>query len=233
MIRGKWYAALKPEFSKEYYSKLYETVVGAYQRDTVYPPSDKLYSALEYVSAPEDVKCIIMGQNPYHGKGQANGLAFSVNPEIKVPPSLENIYKEIIEEYKKDYPALDRSAFPNGNLEYWAKQGVLLLNSSLTVLEGQPNSHLDIGWQNLTDAIVQAVFDAGGGQVVMLWGNNARSLKTRIKIPDDRLVLESAHPSPLSASRGFFGNGHFRKCNSYLTEKGKNPVAWFPGYFLE
>ena len=228
MIKGAWYNALRQEFSKEYYKHLYDTVTEAYKTDTVYPPGDKLYSALDYINSPKDVKCIIIGQDPYHGEGQANGLAFSVSSGIKVPPSLENIFKEILNEYKTIYPWVERSVFPNGNLEYLAKQGVLLLNSSLSVLKGRPNSHSNIGWQQLTDAIVKTVFDAGGGHVVMLWGNNAKSLKERVQIPNGILVLESAHPSPLSANKGFFGNGHFVKCNEYLSSIGEKQIAWIP-----
>lgn len=227
MITGEWYDVLRPEFSKDYYKQLYETVTHAYATETVYPPSKNLYSALDYIKSPKDVKCIIMGQDPYHGKGQANGLAFSVNPGVKVPPSLENIFKEILNEHPSVW-VKPENAFPDGNLEYLAKQGVLLLNSSLTVLEGRPNSHSNIGWQNLTDAIVQAVFDADGGNVIMLWGNNARSLKNRVKIPKTTLVLESVHPSPLTAYRGFFNNMHFVKCNEFLATSYKEKITWIP-----
>lgn len=229
MIQGEWLNNLQKEFSKPYYKELYNTVNEAYANDTVYPPADKIFNALE-LTPLENVKCVIIGQDPYHGKGQANGLAFSVNDDCEIPPSLQNIYKEIRNEYK--IPDLNTSIYPkNGNLENWAKQGVLLLNSSLTVLEGRPNSHSNIGWQYFTDAIIRIVNEKTRPVVFMLWGNNAKSITDRITFNSYHLVLTTSHPSPYSVNRGFNDCGHFKKCNNFLIKNKIQPINWIYDWY--
>ena len=188
-----------------------------YQVKTVFPPASKIFAAFD--SCPVDnVKVVIIGQDPYHGEGQANGLCFSVNPGIQLPPSLINIYKEI----KSDIGSLAQT---DGNLENWAKQGVLLLNATLTVEAHCAGSHQRKGWETFTDAVIDKIANTCSGVVFMLWGNYA--IKKGELIDRSRhLVLTSAHPSPLSASRGFFGNHHFSRANDYLIAHGKEPIVW-------
>lgn len=216
-IGNSWDEILSEEFNKEYYLNIREILKKDYVQKTVFPPMDEIFSCLKY-TAFEDVKVVILGQDPYHGKGQANGLAFSVKKGIKLPPSLRNIYKEIEDDIgiKMRY---------DGDLTYLAKQGVLLLNASLTVIESQPNSHSEIGWKNLTDSIIMHLNDKANPVCFLLWGKNAQMKKNLIKSPN-HLILESPHPSPFSASRGFFGCRHFSKTNKFLKETGQKPINW-------
>lgn len=218
-IGETWKNQLAEEFEKPYFGWLADFIRKEYADPSVkvYPPASKIFEAFN-ATPFDDVKVVIIGQDPYHGPGQANGLCFSVNPGISFPPSLLNIFKEIESETGKPVPA-------DGDLSRWARQGVLLLNSSLTVREHCPKSHSSIGWEQLTDAAVRKLATEREGLVFMLWGADA--IKKGSFIDRDRhLVLTSPHPSPLSARRGFFGNGHFNAANVYLTEHGKTPIDW-------
>lgn len=212
-----WKEALKDEFAKPYFDRLTATVRNDYQHGRVYPPAGRIFAAFD-ASPFRETKVVIIGQDPYHGAGQANGLAFSVNPGVPFPPSLRNIFTEVSADTGVPMPA-------SGDLSRWAEQGVLLLNTSLTVRESQPKSHSGIGWEQLTDAAVQAASDKLDGVVFLLWGADAA--RKRLMIDESRhLVLTSPHPSPLSAHRGFFGNHHFTRANEYLVSHGKTPVEW-------
>lgn len=217
-IENSWKKVLEEEFEKDYFSKLISFVKDQYSTHTCYPKGSKIFSAFDHCPF-NDVQVVILGQDPYHGPGQAHGLSFSVNDGVPFPPSLVNIFKEIQADLGKPYPV-------SGNLERWANQGVLLLNSVLTVRQGEPNSHQGYGWETFTDAVIKKISDEGRDVVFMLWGTPAR--KKGAKIDRARhLVLESGHPSPLSANRGlWFGNRHFSKANAYLEEKGKHQVNW-------
>lgn len=228
MIEGEWLKYLQDEFSKDYYKGLYETVNNAYANQTVYPPANELFSALE-LTPYESVKCVILGQDPYHGKGQAHGLAFSVKPECPIPPSLQNIYTEIRREYR--IPDISDISPKNGYLINWAKQGVLLLNTSLTVLEGKPGSHSNIGWQLFTDAIIRAVNNKTRPVVFMLWGNHAKSVVERVNFNSQHLILNASHPSPFSANKGFFGCNHFKDCNNFLIKNKIQPINWIYDWY--
>lgn len=198
---------------------LVQTVERLRKTRTVYPPADRVFRALE-LTPFNDVRAIILGQDPYHGPGQAHGLAFSVPEGIKAPPSLRNMFKEIASDvYGGDPPTFST------NLERWARQGVLLLNSSLTVEAGQAGSHQKLGWHALTDQIVETLSQQRRHLVFMLWGAHAQSKRALID-GDAHLVLESAHPSPLSAYRGFFGSRHFSQANAYLEAHKKAPISW-------
>lgn len=217
-IEEGWKKALKEEFEKPYFAQLAARIRQAYAGPKpVYPPARSIFAAFD-ATPFDDVKVVIVGQDPYHGPGQANGLAFSVAPGQPFPPSLRNIFKEVSAETGAPTPAY-------GDLSRWARQGVLLLNASLTVEEHSPKSHAGIGWEQLTDAAVEALNRNREGLVFMLWGSDAIRKGMRI---DQRkhLVLTSPHPSPLSASRGFFGNGHFNTANEYLKSQGKSPIKW-------
>lgn len=218
-IEPSWKNHLADEFAKPYFEGLAEFVRKEYADPgtRIYPPASKIFAAFNETPF-DDVKVVIMGQDPYHGPGQANGLSFSVNPGVSFPPSLMNIFKEIQNETGKPIPA-------DGDLSRWARQGVLLLNSSLTVREHAPKSHASIGWETLTDAAVRKLAAERDGLVFMLWGADA--IRKGSFIDRNRhLVLTSPHPSPLSAHRGFFGNGHFNAANSYLESQGKQPIDW-------
>lgn len=218
-IEPSWKKVLNEEFNKPYFESLAEFVRKEYSNPAykVYPPASKIFEAFNETPF-EDVKVVIIGQDPYHGAGQANGLCFSVNPGIPYPPSLLNIFKEIQAETGKPIPE-------NGDLSRWARQGVLLLNSSLTVREHTPKSHSGIGWETLTDQAVRKLAEERSGIVFMLWGADA--IRKGAFIDRNRhLVLTSPHPSPLSAHRGFFGNGHFNAANEYLVKTGKTPIEW-------
>lgn len=216
-IQQDWKKALGPEFDKPYFADLVRRVRADYQTGTVYPSGPQIFSAFD-LTAPQDVKVVIVGQDPYHGPGQANGLAFSVNEGVSLPPSLRNIFIEISNETGAPVPS-------DGNLERWARQGVLLLNSSLTVKAHSPRSHANIGWEQLTDAAIRHINDTRQGVVFLLWGADA--IKKAAMIDRSRhLVLTSPHPSPLSAHRGFFGNRHFITTNEYLQNHGKTPIIW-------
>ena len=216
-IAESWKTRLQPEFSKPYFHQLAEFVKGEYQRHQVYPAGKKIFSAFDYCTF-DDLKVVIIGQDPYHGQGQANGLCFSVNDGVATPPSLINIFKEIKDDLGKEMP-------PNGNLERWAKQGVLLLNATLTVRAHTPGSHQNKGWEQFTDAVIRIVSTQCEGIVFMLWGAYAQR-KGSIIDTSKHLVLQSAHPSPFAANRGFFGNKHFSKANAYLKKIGKGPIEW-------
>lgn len=213
----QWNDILSKEIVKPYYKELYNFVQKEYEKNTVYPPKDKLLNALS-LTPFDDIKCVILGQDPYHGYNQAMGLAFSVPYGVEIPPSLQNIYKEIQSEF--NYKMSD-----DGNLTKWAKQGVLLLNSVLTVQAGKPASHQGKGWETYTDAILKAVNKKKEHVVYFLWGSFAKSKKALLNNPN-HLILEAPHPSPLSAYRGFFGCNHFKKCNEYLTANGVKPIDW-------
>lgn len=217
MLDNGWLPYLEPEYAKDYYKELYDFITKEYRERVIFPPAKEVYSALEH-TALHDVKVVILGQDPYHERGQAHGMSFSVKPGIKIPPSLQNMYKEISQELGCYIPN-------NGYLEKWANQGVLLLNTVLTVREGAANSHKDKGWEQFTDAVIKAVNAQDRPVVYLLWGSNARSKKALINNPK-HLVLESVHPSPLSAYNGFFGCGHFKKCNEFLESNGIKPIDW-------
>lgn len=216
-IGNSWDDLLKDEWNKDYYKKIREILISDYKNQTVYPDMNYIFEALKLVSF-ENCKVVILGQDPYHNPGQAHGLSFSVKPNVKTPPSLLNIYKELQMEYGYAIPN-------NGYLMKWAKQGVLLLNSSLTVIKNKPNSHSKIGWQILTDKIIEILGNSGRPIVFILWGNNAR-MKRELISNKKALILESPHPSPFSANRGFFGCNHFKKTNEFLIYNGLEPIDW-------
>lgn len=216
-IENGWLEALKPEFSKPYYKDLFQTVKSEYEHGLVFPPADDLFSAFHYTDLP-DVKVVILGQDPYHNVGQAHGLSFSVRPGVEAPPSLVNIFKELQDDLGCEIP-------DNGYLVKWAKQGVLLLNTVLTVRAHEANSHRGIGWEQFTDAAIAAINKQNRPIVYMLWGRPAQSKKSMITNPN-HLVLMAPHPSPLSAYRGFFGCKHFSTANKFLEEKGISPIDW-------
>lgn len=217
-IHASWKKELHEEFEKAYFENLVKFVKGEYGRYTCYPPGKSIFAAFEY--CPFDkVEVVILGQDPYHGKGQAHGLCFSVNEEVPMPPSLLNIFREIETDLGKPFPT-------NGNLKRWAKQGVLLLNSTLTVRANQAGSHQNKGWEAFTDSVIKKISDKKENVVFFLWGSYARKKGSKID-RQKHLVLESGHPSPLSANRGlWFGNKHFGKANEYLREKGKKEIDW-------
>ncbi len=216
-ITGQWAEALKEEFSKPYYASLYKTVLNEYRTREVFPPSTDIFNAFAFTPL-EQVKVVILGQDPYHDVGQANGLCFSVHKGVKVPPSLVNIYKELHSDLGCTIPS-------HGDLTKWAKQGVLLLNSVLTVRAHAANSHRDIGWQEFTDAAIRVLTEQDRPIVFILWGAQARKKKSMIHNPK-HLVIESAHPSPLSAYNGFFGSRPFSRCNAYLQSCQIEPIDW-------
>lgn len=205
------------ESSKPYYSDLMKFVDSEYSAGEVFPPREKIFRSLE-LTPLDSVKCVILGQDPYHDVGQAHGLAFSVNPGVKIPPSLANIYKELHDELGTYIP-------DNGFLEKWAKQGVLLLNTVLTVRAHEANSHKGKGWEKFTDSVISEVNKLDHPVVFMLWGKPAQSKKKLLTNPK-HLVLETVHPSPLSVYRGFWGCGHFAKCNEFLEANGESPIDW-------
>ena len=214
-IGNDWDEILKDEFKSEYYLSLREFLKKEYATAKVYPPMGDLFNALRYTSR-ENTKVVILGQDPYHGYGQAHGLCFSVKDGIQHPPSLKNIFKELYDEYGIPAPK-------SGELVGWAKQGVLLLNATLSVREGAPLSHKGRGWETLTDAIIKKLNEKPEPAVFLLWGGNARAKKAFITNPR-HLVLECAHPSPLSAYAGFFGCAHFKKANEFLERNGISPI---------
>ncbi len=218
-IEEGWKNHLSQEFDKPYFKALTERVRNDYANPAlkVYPPGRDIFAAFD-ASPFDNTKVVIIGQDPYHGPGQANGLCFSVAPGVQMPPSLINIFKEVSADTGAPMPE-------NGDLSRWARQGVLLLNSSLTVKEHQPKSHSGIGWETFTDAAVDVLANSRDNLVFLLWGSDA--IRKGAKIDRNRhLVLTSPHPSPLSAHRGFFGNHHFSKANEYLVAHGKTPIQW-------
>lgn len=216
-IGNDWDTLLKDEFEKEYYQKLRDFLKTEYFSKTVYPPMGDIFNALRYTSY-EDTRVVILGQDPYHGEGQAHGLCFSVKEGVVPPPSLKNIFKELKSDLGIDYPC-------TGELTGWAKQGVLLLNTTLTVRQATPQSHKGRGWEFLTDRIISLINEKATPVVFLLWGGNARAKRTLITNPM-HLVLEAAHPSPLSAHAGFFGCKHFSKTNQFLQNVGSKVIDW-------
>ncbi|WP_022757860.1 uracil-DNA glycosylase [Butyrivibrio fibrisolvens] len=216
-IEGKWADALKEEFRKPYYTDLYKFIKEEYSTHVVYPPSEDIFNAL-HLTDLKDIKVVILGQDPYHEPGQAHGLCFSVRPEVDIPPSLVNIYKELHDDLGCKIP-------DNGYLVHWAEQGVLLLNTLLTVRAHQAFSHRGKGWENFTDAIIRAVNKEDRPIVYMLWGSPAQKKAEMLDNPK-HLILKAPHPSPLSAYRGFFGCRHFSKCNEFLEKNGIAPIDW-------
>ena len=216
-IGNEWDTLLQDEFQKDYYQQLRAFLTEEYKSGPVYPPKEDIFNALKYTSY-SDVKLVILGQDPYHGPGQAHGMCFSVRPGVPMPPSLQNIFKELHD---------DIGIFPpkTGYLVPWAREGVLLLNTVLTVRDGQPNSHKNQGWEQLTDRIITLLGEREQPIVFLLWGSHARKKKELIHAPQ-HLILECAHPSPLSAHRGFFGCEHFSKANQFLYDHGIDPVDW-------
>ncbi|MFO7637205.1 MAG: uracil-DNA glycosylase [Clostridia bacterium] len=217
MLGNDWDLLLKEEFDKEYYLRIREFLKTEYSTKTVYPDKYRIFEALR-LTPYEEVKVVILGQDPYHGPGQAHGLAFSVQPRVEIPPSLMNIYKELQTDLGCRIPN-------NGCLIPWARQGVLLLNASLTVEAFKANSHRNKGWESFTDAVVSILDKKTLPVVFLLWGNNARE-KGNAVVNSCHLLLTAPHPSPLSASRGFFGCRHFSRTNEFLQKNGLTPVDW-------
>ncbi len=216
-LKDEWKALLLGEFEKEYFEHLSTLVRNEYAEKTVFPHPKNIFRALDLCS-PSNIKVVILGQDPYHTPGVADGLAFSTLPTNRIPPSLQNIFKEIESEY-------EMKINKDPNLTRWAEQGVLLLNASLSVRSGEANSHVDFGWHTFTDAIISAISREHEHVVFLLWG--AFAGKKRELIDETKhLVLTSVHPSPLSAHRGFFGCGHFKKANEYLKENGREEISW-------
>ena len=216
-IEEGWKSQLDIEFNKPYFHELVRFVKGEYSSKTIYPPPKMIFNAFNFTPFNQ-TKVVIVGQDPYHQPHQANGLCFSVNDGIRIPPSLVNIYKEINLDLGTPIPA-------SGNLERWAKQGVLLLNATLTVRAGAAGSHQGKGWEQFTDSVIESLSTDRNNLVFMLWGAYAQKKGATID-QSKHLVMRSPHPSPLSAHRGFFGNKHFSKANEYLISKGKRPIEW-------
>lgn len=217
-MNNDWQALFDQEIQKDYLNKINYWLAAQYKTKHIFPSKENIFNAFKTTSLA-DTKVVILGQDPYHGAGQAHGFAFSVQPGIALPPSLKNIYKEIENEY---HVQLHR----NGDLTDWASQGVLLMNTILTVEEGKPLSHANIGWQNFTDEALKRINEKEGPVVYLLWGSKAIQARRFLNNPN-HLILTSPHPSPLSAHRGFFGNNHFKLANQYLVEHGQNPIHWY------
>ncbi len=216
-ISDDWLAALKPEFGKPYYRALYKKVMEEYNTRQIFPAADDIFNAF-HLTPLKETKVVILGQDPYHNYGQAHGLCFSVKPDVEIPPSLVNIYQELQDDLGCRIPN-------NGYLVKWAKQGVLLLNTVLTVRAHAANSHRGIGWEEFTDAAIRVLTNEDRPMVFILWGRPAQMKKTMLYNPK-HLILEAPHPSPLSAYRGFFGSKPFSKTNRYLEENGLAPIDW-------
>lgn len=216
-ISNDWLPAIKGEFQKPYYRKLHQTIVQEYQTRQIFPDADDLFNAF-HLTPLNEVKVVILGQDPYHNIGQAHGLCFSVKPGVEIPPSLVNIYKELEDDLGCYVPN-------NGYLVKWAKQGVLMLNTVLTVRAHQANSHRGIGWEEFTDAAIRILNEQDRPIVFILWGRPAQLKKSMLNNPK-HLILEAPHPSPLSAYRGFFGSRPFSKTNNFLKENGLEPIDW-------
>src|SRR5688572_3281297 len=216
-IEPSWKLRLTDEFDKSYFTQLTEFVKTEYLTQTIYPPGKEIFNAFNCCDF-NNVRVVILGQDPYHGAGQANGLCFSVRDGIRIPPSLVNIFKEIRDDLKKTIPT-------SGDLERWAKQGVLLLNATLTVRASSAGSHQNKGWETFTDAVIKKISDEKEHVVFLLWGAYAQK-KGEVINRSKHLVLMSAHPSPFSADRGFFGCKHFSKANDYLKSKGLQEIEW-------
>ncbi len=216
-IEPSWHEVLKDEFEKPYFSLLTSFVRKEYQTQTIYPPAKLIFNAFD-ICPFDKVKVVIIGQDPYHGYGQAHGLCFSVNDGVQFPPSLINIFKEIERDLGIPFPT-------SGNLERWAKQGVFLLNATLTVRAGMAGSHQNKGWEEFTDSVIKELSDKREHLVFMLWGSYAQK-KGSVIDTKKHLVLKAVHPSPLSAYRGFIGCGHFRQANDYLRQNGIEEIKW-------
>lgn len=216
-IKGDWHNILKEEMEKQYFEQLAVFVHNEYATQRVFPPADMVFNAFDKCSF-EDVKVVIVGQDPYHGEGQANGLCFSVNEGVAFPPSLRNIFKELEADLGISIPV-------SGNLERWSNQGILMLNATLTVRADAAGSHQGKGWEQFTDAVISSIADLKDNIVFVLWGNYAIAKGKNIN-RERHCVLTSAHPSPLAAHRGFWGNKHFSAANNYLIKHGKEPINW-------
>lgn len=216
-INGDWLEALKDEFKKDYYKQLFEKVNEEYRTRLIFPPANDIFNAF-HLTPLKDVKVVILGQDPYHGNNQAHGLCFSVKPEVEIPPSLVNIYKELHDDLGCTIP-------DHGYLVKWAKQGVLMLNTVLTVRVHQANSHRGIGWEEFTDAAIRVLNTQDRPIVFILWGRPAQMKKAMLNNPK-HLILEAPHPSPLSSYRGFFGSRPFSKTNQFLEANGVEPIDW-------
>ena len=216
-INGDWLEALKDEFKKDYYKQLFEKVNEEYRTTLIFPPANDIFNAF-HLTPLKDVKVVILGQDPYHGNNQAHGLCFSVKPEVEIPPSLVNIYKELQDDLGCTIPG-------HGYLVKWAKQGVLMLNTVLTVRAHQANSHRGIGWEEFTDAAIRVLNTQDRPIVFILWGRPAQMKKAMLNNPKN-LILEAPHPSPLSSYRGFFGSRPFSKTNQFLEANGVEPIDW-------
>jgi len=216
-IADSWKKILSEEFKKSYFTDLVAFVKEEYKNHIIYPKGSEIFKAFDACSMDE-VKVVIIGQDPYHGEGQANGLCFSVAKGMKVPPSLKNIYKELLSDVEKEIPA-------HGDLSDWSRQGVLLLNATLTVRAKTPGSHQKKGWEEFTDAVIQQINAQKENVVFMLWGAYAQK-KGAVIDREKHLVLSSPHPSPFSAHKGFLGNSHFSQCNAFLKSKDRKEIAW-------
>ena len=216
-LGNDWDKILCEEFKKEYYLKIREFLKTEYRTRVIYPPMFDIFNALKYTSY-ENTRVVILGQDPYHEEGQAHGLSFSVKRGVKIPPSLVNIYKELKSDLGVETPS-------HGDLSSWAEQGVLLLNATLTVRQGMANSHQNIGWSIFTDQVIKLLNESKNPTVFILWGGNARSKKKYIT-NKNHLIIESAHPSPLSAYNGFFGSRPFSRANEFLSNSGREIIDW-------
>ncbi len=216
-IGNDWDQIISDEFQKDYYKKLRELLIIEYKNYEIYPDMHDIFNAIKYVSYC-DTKVVILGQDPYHGPGQAHGFSFSVKPGVRIPPSLLNMYKELKSDLGCNIPN-------NGFLVKWAQQGVLLLNTTLTVRRGNPNSHQKIGWTYFTDRIIKELNNREEPMVFLLWGRNAQQ-KSELITNSNHLILKSTHPSPFSAHRGFLGSKHFSRTNDFLVKNGMKPIDW-------
>ena len=216
-ISNDWLEPLKPEFQKTYYKELFQKVTEEYQTRKIFPPADDIFNAF-HLTPLSKVKVVIIGQDPYHNDGQAHGLCFSVKPDVEIPPSLVNIYKELEDDLGCYVPN-------NGYLTKWAEQGVLMLNTVLTVRAHQAASHQNMGWEQFTDAAIRAVNEVDRPVVFLLWGRPAQQKQSLLNNPK-HLILKAPHPSPLSAYRGFFGCKHFSQTNEFLVQNGLEPIDW-------
>lgn len=217
MIQNDWLEPLKPEFSKPYYAELFKFVKNEYSTRQIFPPADDIFNAF-HLTPLHEVKVVILGQDPYHNDGQAHGLCFSVKPDVAIPPSLVNIYQELHDDLGCCIPN-------NGYLTKWAKQGVLMLNTVLTVRAHQANSHRGMGWEQFTDAAIRILNEQDRPLVFILWGSPAQKKAQMLNNPK-HLILKAPHPSPLSAYRGFFGSRPFSQTNEFLVKNGLEPIDW-------
>lgn len=217
MFGNDWDEQLQAEMNKPYFLELQQKVANEYEQHTVFPPRERVYEALKLTSFTA-TKAVILGQDPYHGAQQAHGLSFSVTPDVRIPPSLRNIHKELKADLQLDIPN-------HGSLEHWSKEGVLMLNTVLTVQDGLPASHQGLGWEKFTDAIIQKLNEHGNQLVFILWGSHAQK-KTALIDTCKHKVVQSSHPSPLAAYRGFFGSKPFSQTNAFLEETGTEPIDW-------